>query len=400
MFELFHDPKVDFLGKTRIWVSISIVLTILSFAVLATKGLRLGIEFTGGTEVQVKYATRPDVAAIRAQLDAAGMSNHSVTTIGDPAENEVYIRVALTSGSEETESTRKVVDALRPSEEKEKESGTPQLNLNTAATAALESKLATATGVSSDAAKALAAAIVEHRKERAIFSSINDVSGIPGMTPDIMKFLESQVFLGSFSVRSQSYIGPIVGAELIQKAVWAIVLSLAAMLVYIGFRFEFQWGVAAVVALIHDTIVTLGLFSFMGFEMSLPVVAAFLTLVGYSVNDTVVVFDRVRENARLRGQDDLRTLINDSINQTLSRTLLTSSLTWLVCVCLLFLGGPALRDFSFVMCVGIIIGTYSSIYIASPILVEWKELVAKRRGAAAAAPAVPSVPKKVKARKA
>lgn len=399
MFELFHDPKVDFLGKTKIWVSISLAAIVLSIGVLATRGLRLGIEFTGGSEVQVKYAARPDVGAIRADLDRAGFSNHSVTTIGDPADNEVYIRVALTSGAEESELTDKVRKSLLPADEVQKEA-TGLLNLNTATTAALEGKLATATGVSTDAAKTLAAAIVEHRKERAIFSSVQDVAGVAGMTPDIVKFLESQVFVGSFAVRSQSYIGPVIGGELVQKAVWAIVLSLAGMLVYIGFRFEFQWGVAAVVALIHDTIVCLGLFSLFDFEMSLPVVAAFLTLIGYSVNDTVVVFDRVRENARLRGQADLRNLINDSINQTLSRTLLTSSLTWLVCISLFFLGGPALRDFSFVLMAGIIIGTYSSIYIASPILVEWKELVAKRKAAATAAPAVPAVAKKAKAGKA
>jgi preprotein translocase subunit SecF len=160
----------------------------------------------------------------------------------------------------------------------------------------------------------------------------------------------------------------------------AVVGSMIGMLVYIWIRFEFQWGLAAVIALIHDTIITLGLFSLFRFEMSLPVVAAFLTLVGYSVNDTVVIFDRIRENLRAKGGmvASLPELINTSMNQTLSRTILTSLLTWIVCVFLFALGGPALRDFSFVMVIGIIVGTYSSIYIASPFLVVWQEWLGER----------------------
>ena len=210
----------------------------------------------------------------------------------------------------------------------------------------------------------------------------------------------------AFVTRSQSYIGPAVGSELVKKALGAILGSMAGMLVYIWIRFEFQWGLAAVIALVHDTIITLGLFSLFGYEMSLPVVAAFLTLVGYSVNDTVVIFDRIRENLKARGGTvtSLPDLINVSMNQTLSRTVLTSLLTWIVCAFLFALGGPALRDFSFVMVVGIIVGTYSSIYIASPFLVVWQEWLAeraKRTGnqAAAKPPAKPTA-KKLRAGKA
>jgi preprotein translocase subunit SecF len=221
-------------------------------------------------------------------------------------------------------------------------------------------------------AKAIAAGVIEARKEKAIFRAVEDLAGAPGMKPAAMELLRKRAFTGPFAVRSESYIGPAIGRELVRKAVLAILGSLAGMLVYIWFRFEFQWGLAAVVALIHDTAVSLLLFSLSGYEMSLPVVAAFLTLVGYSTNDTVVVFDRIRENLKLRGGDDLIGIINDSINQTLSRTIITSGLTWIVVVALLVLGGEALRPFSFVMTVGIVVGTYSSIYIASPILVVWR----------------------------
>lgn len=309
MFELFRDPKIDFLGKTKIWVGLSLAAVVFAIGVLATRGVHRGIEFTGGTEVQVQYAGRPDVGAVRAALDRAGFQGAVVTSIGKAEENEVYIRIPLAAGSQAKDISPEVVTALR------------------------------ADG-------------------------------------------------SQLTLRGQSYIGPVIGREIVQKAIWAVVGSLAGMLIYIWIRFEFQWGVAAVIALVHDTIITLGLFSLFGFEMNLPVVASFLTLIGYSVNDTVVVFDRVRENIKLRGGElpSLRVLINDSLNQTLSRTMLTSSLTWICCLSLFFLGGPALRDFSVVLVMGIVIGTYSSIYVASPILIVWREWVARRGNGKAGAP--------------
>ena len=211
----------------------------------------------------------------------------------------------------------------------------------------------------------------------------------------VVKKLQAAAGGQQLTVSSQSYIGPTVGRELIQKAVWAVIGAVGGMLVYIWFRFEFQWGLAAIIAMIHDAVITLGLFTLFGYEMSLPVIAAFLTLIGYSVNDTVVVFDRIRENRQARGGviGSLPQLINDSVNQTLSRTILTSFLTWLSCASIFLFGGPALRDFSFVLVVGIIIGTYSTIYIASPILVVWQDWVTVRRQQAATAAPASSSPK-------
>jgi preprotein translocase subunit SecF len=325
VLQLFHDPKIDFMSKRRMWVGISLSLIVISLVILATRGIQKGIEFEGGAEVQLQYKAKPDVHTVRDLLAKSGFTGSVVTTIGKPEENEIYVRVPLVKGAKDEDLAPRVVQALQ-----------------------------TAQGAD------------------------------------------------AFAVRSQSYIGPTVGRELVKKALGAVLGSMAGMLIYIWIRFEFQWGLAAVIALVHDTIITLGLFSLFGYEMSLPVVAAFLTLVGYSVNDTVVIFDRIRENLKARGGTvgSLPDLINVSMNQTLSRTMLTSLLTWIVCVFLFALGGPALRDFSFVMVVGIVVGTYSSIYIASPFLVVWQEWLSTRaKNRPAPAPPKP-VARKVRAGKA
>jgi preprotein translocase SecF subunit len=175
----------------------------------------------------------------------------------------------------------------------------------------------------------------------------------------------------SFEVRREELVGPKVGAELGKKAILAIIFALCAILVYLGWRFEFRFAVAAVAALFHDVLVTLGLFSLTGKEISLGVVAAFLTIVGYSLNDTIVVFDRIREDLRKYHRENYDGVINASINETLNRTVMTSLTTLLVVLFLFFMGGEVLRDFSFALLVGVLVGTYSSIFVASPILVEW-----------------------------
>jgi len=252
----------------------------------------------------------------------------------------------------------------------------------------------------SGAAADLAEAVLELRRETAIFHAVGELSTLPGMTPDVLELLEQRAYTGPLAVRSQSFIGPAVGQELMQKAELAIVLSLLMMLLYIWLRFQLQWGFAAVLALTHDTMITLGLFALFGKELSLPVVAAFLTLVGYSVNDTVVVFDRIRENLKNRSASSLKQTINLSINQTLGRTIITSGLTWIVVFGLFLYGGPALNAFAFVLSVGIIVGTYSSIYIASPLLMLWGRAAAGRAAevteSAASGPTAPRRVKKVR----
>ena len=196
----------------------------------------------------------------------------------------------------------------------------------------------------------------------------------------------NKTFQGKFDILKSESVGPKVGTDLRRKAVLATLYALGGILVYIAFRFEWVYGAAAVFAVFHDTLVTLGLFSLFGKEINLTVIAALLTLVGYSVNDTIVVFDRVRENLKSRRRDDLETILNDSINQTLSRTILTSGLTFMTVVALFIFGGEVINNFAFAMVAGIIVGTYSSIAVASPLVLiytNWRaSMVAQPAGAA------------------
>lgn len=181
---------------------------------------------------------------------------------------------------------------------------------------------------------------------------------------------------GTIDMRRVESVGPKIGSELRTAAFWAIIYSLAGIVVYISWRFQFRFAIAAVIALIHDVLFTLGFFSVTDRELSIPVIAAILTIVGYSLNDTIVVFDRIRENLRARKREAYSVVVNASVNETLTRTIITSLTTLLVVLCLVVLGGPVIRDFALTLTVGVLVGTYSSIFIASPILVEWEN----RRG--------------------
>lgn len=379
MFQILNQTHIDFMSRRKIFLIFSAAVMVISLSVLSVRWLNLGIEFTGGTEMQVKYIASPDLSEIRSALKQAGLGSPVVTTIGDPAMNEVYIRLGVSAEEgEEGDLTSQVLGALHSDEDKANhDSG--MINLNETNEEALKDKLEAAAGLGPEEAETLAASISDYRRENAVIHSYDELSGLAGMTPEAMEFLKTQMFLGQFSLRSQSFIGPAIGAELLQKAMWAILGSLMGVLIYIGIRFQFQWGVAALAALFHDTVITLGLFSLFDQQMSLPVVAAYLTLIGYSVNDTVVVFDRIRENLRVRRGQKLVDVVNKSINQTLSRTIITSGSTWFVVLGLWILGGEALRPFAFVLSIGVVVGTYSSICIASPILVLWKETVLRKK---------------------
>ena len=399
MFQLLRDPQIDFMRRGKVYLAVSSILIVASIVTLAVRGLNLGIEFTGGTEIQLKYASAPKLGEIRDAVGRIVKSTPQVTTLGDVSQHEVVIRIQIRGDESSGDATQAVVDALRSPEDRERaQSGL--INLNRWEEARLSAAFEQSGVIGRDQAAELAASIAEKRREQAILTSFDDLSAIPGMTPEAMSWLKSRAFFGGFTVRGQSYIGPAIGKELMHKAFWAILGSIAGVLVYIALRFQFQWGLAAVIALVHDTIITLGLFSLFREEMSLPVVASFLTLIGYSVNDTVVVFDRIRENVKLRGSQDLADTVNRSINQTLSRTVITSGLTWLVVLALYLFGGEALRPFSFVLTVGIVVGTYSSVCIASPILVLWKQAMMRRKGLAAASPDRRRTARKVRTRSA
>jgi preprotein translocase subunit SecF len=194
---------------------------------------------------------------------------------------------------------------------------------------------------------------------------------VEGVTPAVLAALKANYALGSFTIRGAEVVGPKVGGELRRQAIYVTLYALGGMLVYIAFRFQLVYGAAAVLAVFHDVLITLGFFSLLHFEISLTVIAALLTLVGYSMNDTIVIFDRIRENNRLLRREPFPDVVNKSINQTLSRTILTSGLTFLTVLVLFLMGGQVLRAFSFALVVGIVVGTYSSFGIAAPLVVAW-----------------------------
>jgi preprotein translocase subunit SecF len=212
-----------------------------------------------------------------------------------------------------------------------------------------------------------------------VLRSFDDLQGVPGVTPQVIAALKQEAYLSPYSIRNVEIVGPKMGEELRRQAIYVVLAALAGMLIYIAFRFEWIYGVAAVLAVFHDTLITIGFFSILDQEITLTVVAALLTLVGYSMNDTIVVFDRIRENLKLSKRGSYYDIVNASINQTLSRTALTSGLTFLTALSLLLFGGPVLRGFSLALVIGIIIGTYSSVFIASPIVIWLRDWLESRK---------------------
>jgi preprotein translocase subunit SecF len=217
--------------------------------------------------------------------------------------------------------------------------------------------------------------MVDYREkfQGGVLNSADQLKSAPGVDPAVVASLPDGFFLSDFRVRDVQIIGPQVGGQLRTQAGLATLYSLLGMLVYLGFRFEWIYGIAAVVTVFHDTLITVGAFSLTNTDITLTVIAAILTLIGYSNNDTIVVFDRIRENIKLMRREKLSEIVNRSINQTLSRTILTAGLTFLTVLALFLFGGEVLRGFSLALVIGILIGTYSSIAIAAPILVAYQD---------------------------
>ncbi|HOO00279.1 MAG TPA: protein translocase subunit SecF [Syntrophales bacterium] len=282
----------DFVGKMKVAFGISMAMIVISIASIVWHGgLNYGIDFAGGTIIQVKFSTPFTIDKIREALRPLGLQGAIIQEYG---QGEILIRIA--AGASEP------------------------------------------TGLSDRVAQSLKGALGEK----------------------------------SVEIRRVEMVGPKVGQDLTRKALLAIFFSWVGMLLYIAWRFEFRFGLGAILALVHDTIITVGAFSILNKEFDLTIVAALLTIIGYSINDTIVVFDRIRENMRKDPKKDLAAVINESVNQTLSRTILTSLTVILVVVVLFFFGGAVIHDFAFALLVGVTVGTYSSIFIASPLVLVWE----------------------------
>jgi preprotein translocase subunit SecF len=398
--ELFRQTNIDFL-RWKWWaIAASWALILVGLlAIFVQKGLKFGIDFAGGTQIALRFASRPDIDHLRKLLDAGHFGDTGIQRYEAVEKNEVLIRVQQQK-KEGRDITAEVLALLRQG------AGSPadasKIDLNTQGRDSLVARL-TATDPDRVAGKSgqtpadyygrIAEQVITRRSQLGVFRSPADVATVPGLSTEVKTWLQANTVTGPFVLLSAGSVGPQVGADLRQKALWAVATSIVGMLIYIAWRFRsFPFGVGAVIALIHDTLITVGLLALFGREFNLVVVAALLTLVGYSVNDTVVVFDRIRENQRTPKKEPIETVINRSINQTLSRTVLTSGATMLVVVALFFLGGEVLNTFALTLIIGIIIGTYSSIYVASPIVVIWKQWSTRRKLVPVPAPAKPSTP--------
>jgi preprotein translocase subunit SecF len=322
--EFFHNPNVNWLGWKWYFLAFSLIFSVAGIAKMSWNWnhigspVKLGVDFQGGTQVDVKFANPPDIEAIRHAIADAGVKDASIVPYGEAANHEVLISLPEQTNEAALDAGRQQIES----------------------------------------------ALQAHYN-----NPFNPSTGV-----------------------NVAVVGPTVGHQLEKQATLATLYSMGGMLVYLWFRFQLIYGVAAVVACIHDTLITVGAFALAGKELSLTVIAAILTLVGYSMNDTIVVFDRIRENLRLSRREALPDLVNRSINQTLSRTVLTSGLTFLTVLSLFIYGGQVLNGFSFALVVGILIGTYSSIAVASPMLVAWQQWRAGK-GKTASLPAARRVAK-------
>jgi preprotein translocase subunit SecF len=306
--ELFHKTHFDFIRMRRISYALSIFLALVGIAgVGIRKGLKLGIDFKGGTSITFEFE-KPDtinVAALRAVL--------AKTDLGEVEIKHLMPDLTI---KEDKNKPRKTEILLYIKQQK-----------NYTAQQVVQ--------------------IVENTIQQNIPES---------------KFIRTQL----------EAVGPKVGKELRFNAVLAVMLSFLLIMIYVGWRFELIFGVCAIIALIHDVFITLGIFNLLNFELSLKEIAAFLTLVGYSINDTIVIYDRIREDLKLMRSEDLKTIMNHAINSTLGRTFMTSFTVFLAVLSLFLFGGTVIRGFAFVMLVGVIIGSYSTIFVASPLIYDWQ----------------------------
>ncbi|MCH7802552.1 MAG: protein translocase subunit SecF [Acidobacteria bacterium] len=389
--DIVKNPNIDWLGLKWIFVSISLILMVIAGVSVALIGLHLGVDFTGGTLVHVKFKEEPQLERIRETLSEAALKAEEVVRFDELSLNEVQIRMASVEGEETQDVTlgsNQIFEALRQ-EYDQGQSETGKLDLNNVSRSALSARLQELNpenssqeqpiSESTEYYRELADKIIDYRTEQS--GMIQDFSELDplGIPTAVVETLREESYLGSFTVISVESVGPKVGQEMRTRARNAVGFSLVGMLIYIAVRFWPIYGFAALVALFHDVFITVGIFSLTGREISLTVVAALLTLVGYSINDTIVVFDRVRENLRLMRRDDLGTIINTSINQTLNRTIMTSGMTFLAVFSLYLFGGQVLQGFSFALVVGIIVGTYSSVAIASPIVLWWQNYLDRKK---------------------
>lgn len=379
---IFTDPNYNFIKYRWHAVIVSLVLIGVGVAVFVTRGINLGVDFAGGASIVLKFKEAVPLNELRAKLPAATLQQY-----GRAAENAVLIRLPRQQG--EGDYAGAVVTRLH--EELNPEAAQKH-DLNYLGSDRLASLLVQADPDKRGSNPAalthyggLAKSIIEKRSEVGIYTAMSQVTSVPGISTNAARVLNERTLLGRFNVFNQETVGPQVGAQLQQKAIWAILLSALAMGAYIWLRFDIGFGVAAMVCIVHDVLIAMTFLLLLNLEFSLNVVAALLTIVGYSINDTVVLYDRVRENKRkIKRPMTMGEHLNLAMNQTLSRTILTAGTVFLVLVAMLAFGGEVIRSFAWILTIGVISGTYSTLLIVPAVAVAWDNWATSRRAPAAA----------------
>lgn len=379
--QIFRQPNFKFMKYKLFAFGLSGIVIIAGIINMTKgKGLTGGIDFTGGTLVQIRFKNPYPIDELRQTLKDIDPKIQEV----EEGEREYLIRAASPEGEIEQDQEaheimgKRIVDSLTAEEDRTAlESGLT--DLNNVDTDELTSILQP---LLSENTQDIAKSIIDLRESNELKGIIDSYDQLleAGIGQEVVSFLEEKTFLGSLAVKRRESVGPQVGEELRRRATQATVWALIGMLIYIGLRFKFAYGVAAILTLAHDVLFTLSIFSFTAREVNLPVVAAILTIVGYSLNDTIVIFDRVRDNIKGMRKLEFEDILDKSINQTLSRTAITSGTTFLVVFALFILGGEVINDFAFTMIIGVIVGTYSSIYQSCPILYFWNRIFKPAKG--------------------
>jgi len=396
--EIFRDVTVDWLGKKWYFLGVSWVLLAIGIIGYFVRGFAYGIDFTGGTIIYLKFNKTPDLDSIRKALKPDSVGTTIIQRVDDPAKNSVQVRLqTVVAAGQDVDSGHKTVQRLLRQAFDPGNLDSPKPDFNNIGQDAVAQQLIASdpdnwksqnktTSEIEAHYRAMASAMMTYRDKtrEGLVNSLDDLKSAPGVSAAAVESLKSRFYAGPFAIKGVESVGAVVGHDLRRRATMAVGLSFVGMLIYIALRFKPIYGVAAIFALFHDVAITLGLFAITQKEISLTVIAALLTLVGYSVNDTIVIFDRVRENLRLMRKESLSRILNISINQTLARTIMTSGMTFLAVFALFLFGGEVLDGFSFTLTVGIIIGTYSSIGIAAPIVDFWYRSVDQKSGRKAA----------------
>lgn len=420
MVEIFKDANYNFLGKKWLFIGFSLLLLLagaISIAWRASDGdpsaraFNLGIDFTGGTLVNVKFKEPPDLDRLRSVIERQGVESSKITLqpvseqVGQAPKNEVFIRLPTmldamrNAGQSDADANadtgkRKILAALK--ELNDPSAARDKTDLNLIGRDALKDKLveidplnlrAGGAGAADRVYGEVSARLIGYReRERGgIFGSVAEIKNLDGVEPRLLAALEEHFFTGVAALRSAEAVSPQIGADLRNRAVYVTLAACAGMLIYVAVRFKsWGYGLGAVVAVFHDVLVTLGIFSIMQWEVDLNLVGALLSLIGFSMNDTIVIFDRVREKRVLKRREGLEFLTNRSINETLSRTALTNGTALLCALSLVLFGGDVLKSFSWALLIGVLVGTYSTLYIASPFMLWWEGRKARGRASSEA----------------